>query len=98
HARERLQTVGYPFSLHHANFAGLPAVLAVEGIPAVDLLIADLGMSSMQVDDVDRGFSYVRDGPLDMRMDRSRGRTAAQLLATLSEDDLRQALADLGDA
>jgi 16S rRNA (cytosine1402-N4)-methyltransferase len=51
----------------------------------------------MQVDDPDRGFSYVRDGPLDMRMDRSRGKTVAQLLATLSEDQLRLALKDLGD-
>src|SRR5262249_22154564 len=62
-----------------------------------DAVLADLGMSSMQVDDPGRGFSYVRDGPLDMRMDRSRGRTAAQLLATISEKELRQALHDLGD-
>ncbi|HKI37204.1 MAG TPA: 16S rRNA (cytosine(1402)-N(4))-methyltransferase RsmH [Gemmataceae bacterium] len=96
-ARERLDVIGYPFSLHHGNFAGLQTVLAAEGITAVDAVLADLGMSSMQVDDAERGFSYARDGPLDMRMDRSRGRTAAQLLATISEDDLRQALHDLGD-
>jgi len=60
-------------------------------------VLADLGMSSMQVDDPERGFSYARDGPLDMRMDRSRGRTAAQLLATISEKDLAQALRDLSD-
>jgi 16S rRNA (cytosine1402-N4)-methyltransferase len=97
HARARLEAVGFPFSLHQANFAGLPAVLAAAGIPAVGVLLADLGMSSMQVDDVDRGFSYVRDGPLDMRMDRSRGRTAAQLLATLPEAELARALRELGD-
>ena len=96
-ARERLEAVGFPFALHHGNFAGLPAVLTAEGVPAVDVLLADLGMSSMQVDDAERGFSYVRDGPLDMRMDRSRGRTAAQLLATIPEADLRQALRELGD-
>jgi 16S rRNA (cytosine1402-N4)-methyltransferase len=96
-ARERLEPIGMPFTLHHGNFAGLPAILAAEGLTAVDLLLADLGMSSMQVDDPERGFSYVRDGPLDMRMDRSRGRTAAQLLATIAEADLRQALHDLGD-
>jgi 16S rRNA (cytosine1402-N4)-methyltransferase len=96
-ARERLGALGYLFSLHHGNFAGLQNVLAAEGITAVDAVLADLGMSSMQVDDAERGFSYVRDGPLDMRMDRSRGRTAAQLLASISEDDLRQALRDLGD-
>ncbi len=96
-ARERLTALGYPFSLHHGNFAGLPAVLAGEGLDAVDWLVADLGMSSMQVDDAERGFSYVRDGPLDMRMDRSRGRSAAQLLATLPEAELRQALREFGD-
>jgi 16S rRNA (cytosine1402-N4)-methyltransferase len=96
-ARERLDALGCPFALHHGNFAGLQTVLAAEGIAAVDAVLADLGMSSMQVDDAQRGFSYVRDGALDMRMDRSRGRTAAQLLATISEDDLRRALYELGD-
>ena len=72
-ARERLEAVGYPFRLHHANFAGLQGLLAAEELDGMDLLLADLGMSSMQVDDPQRGFSYVRDGPLDMRMDRSRG-------------------------
>jgi 16S rRNA (cytosine1402-N4)-methyltransferase len=96
-ARERLETVGHPFNLHHANFAGLPSVLAGLAIEAVDGVLADLGMSSMQVDDPERGFSYVRDGSLDMRMDRSRGRSAAQVLATISEADLAAALRDLGD-
>jgi 16S rRNA (cytosine1402-N4)-methyltransferase len=83
--------------LHHGNFAGLANVLGAEGIAGVDCLLADLGMSSMQVDDPERGFSYVRDGPLDMRMDRSRGKSASQLLATLPESEIRQALRDLGD-
>jgi len=96
-ARERLTEIGYPFALHHGNFAGLPAVLAAEGLETVDAILADLGMSSMQVDEEERGFSYVRDGPLDMRMDRTRGRTAAELLATISESDLHQALEELGD-
>jgi 16S rRNA (cytosine1402-N4)-methyltransferase len=97
HARERLEAVGFPFTLYHGNFAGVQGILAQEGIDAVDLLIADLGMSSMQVDDAERGFSYVRDGPLDMRMDRSRGRTAAELLATIPDADLAVALQELGD-
>jgi 16S rRNA (cytosine1402-N4)-methyltransferase len=96
-ARERLTAIGYPFTLHQGNFAGLPAHLAAEGLEAVDVILADLGMSSVQVDDPERGFSYVRDGPLDLRMDRTRGRTAAQLLATISESDLRQALERFGD-
>jgi 16S rRNA (cytosine1402-N4)-methyltransferase len=96
-ARERLTAVGHPFSAQHSNFAGLPAVLAAEGVAAVDGVLADLGMSSLQVDDPERGFSYVRDGPLDMRMDRSRGRSAAQLLASLPHEDLARALRELGD-
>ncbi|HEV3193536.1 MAG TPA: 16S rRNA (cytosine(1402)-N(4))-methyltransferase RsmH, partial [Polyangiaceae bacterium] len=96
-AKQRLEEVGHRFTLHHANFAGLANALAAEGVVEVDCVLADLGMSSMQVDDSERGFSYVRDGPLDMRMDRSRGKTAAQLLATLPESELRHALRELGD-
>src|SRR4051812_14974837 len=96
-ARQRLEALGFPFTLHHGNFAGLPSLLAAEGLTAADAVLADLGMSSMQVDDPERGFSYVRDGPLDMRMDRSRGRSAAQLLATIAEAELREALSELGD-
>lgn len=96
-ARVRLEAIGGLFALHHANFAGLPSVLAAEGVNGVDGLLADLGMSSMQVDDRERGFSYMRDGPLDMRMDRTRGRTAATLLNTLSQDELAACFRDLGD-
>jgi 16S rRNA (cytosine1402-N4)-methyltransferase len=97
-ARPRLESVpDGNFSLHHSNFAGLAGILGELGIDAVDCLLADLGMSSMQVDDPDRGFSYSRDGPLDMRMDRSRGRPASQVLATISAEDLAHALRELGD-
>jgi 16S rRNA (cytosine1402-N4)-methyltransferase len=96
-ARARLEAIGHPFTLHHANFAGVQAVLAAEGIGALDIVLADLGMSSMQVDDADRGFSYVRDGPLDMRMDRTRGQTAAELLSTIHPAELARALAEIGD-
>jgi 16S rRNA (cytosine1402-N4)-methyltransferase len=95
-ARERLAQAGANFDLHHANFAGLQAILAAEGTPA-DMILADLGMSSMQVDDATRGFSFARIGPLDMRMDPTRGRTAAELLAALSAEELAEALRDLGD-
>jgi 16S rRNA (cytosine1402-N4)-methyltransferase len=96
-ARGRLEAVGHPFTLQQANFAGLPGLLAAAGIPAAAGLVADLGMSSMQVDDPQRGFSYRRDGPLDMRLDTSRGRTAAEILANISVDDLSRALRTLGD-
>ncbi len=96
-ARQKLEAVGGLFSLHHSNFAGLAGILAGENVPAVHGLLADLGMSSMQVDDRDRGFSFMRDGPLDMRMDRSRGRTAAELLQTLSQEELAACFREFGD-
>jgi 16S rRNA (cytosine1402-N4)-methyltransferase len=96
-ARERLAAVGNPFHLHHGNFAGIAQALGEHGLTQADMILADLGMSSMQVDDPARGFSYRRAGALDMRMDRTRGRTAAQLLATIAEDELAQALHELGD-
>ena len=96
-AKERLDALGHPCHLHHSNFAGLQQVLAEHGLTQVDALLADLGMSSMQVDDPERGFSYVRAGTLDMRMDRSRGRTAAQILATISKAELSEALKTWGD-
>jgi 16S rRNA (cytosine1402-N4)-methyltransferase len=96
-ARERLEPIGFPFSLHHANFAGLQQALAAEGLSAADAILADVGVSSMQIDDSGRGFSYVRDGPLDMRMDRSRGKTAEELLQTLPAADLASAFREYGD-
>ena len=96
-ARERLEAVGCPYQLHHANFAGLDGILGKHGLTGADMVLADLGMSSMQVDDPERGFSYARDGVLDMRMDRTRGRSAAQVLASIAEVELCQALVDIGD-
>src|SRR5262245_28333583 len=96
-ARQKLDALGGLFALHHANFAGLPHILAAEGVNGVDCLLADLGMSSMQVDDRGRGFSFMRDGPLDMRMDPTRGRTATELLNTLPAEELAAALRELGD-
>ena len=88
---------GGRFELHQSNFAALPAVLAAAGVERVDGILADLGVASPQIDDPARGFSYRRDGPLDMRMDPARRGSAADLLARISEADLRDALLDLGD-
>lgn len=91
----RVRAAGFgpgAFTAHHANFAALPRVLAVEGVAAADLVLADLGVSSMQHDSPERGFSFRGVGPLDMRMDPSRGETAAQLLARIDEAALASLL------
>jgi 16S rRNA (cytosine1402-N4)-methyltransferase len=85
------------FSAHHANFAELPQVLATEGVAAADLILVDLGMSSMQRDTPERGFGYKTAGPLDMRMNPSRGESASQLLARLSEETLAGLLQENAD-
>ncbi len=97
-ARDKLASVrGGRFELHHSNFAALPAILASAGVAAVDGILADLGVASPQIDDPGRGFSYRHDGPLDMRMDPDRRGSAADLLARITEADLRDALLDFGD-
>ena len=84
-------------SLHHANFAGLPKVLASLGVEQVDGLLADLGVSSMQIDAPARGFSYKFNGPLDMRMDPAGPRTAADALARMTEPMIVSLLKSFGD-
>ena len=95
--RERLARFGDSLIMTPNNFAGAAAVLAEHDISGVDGVLADLGMSSMQVDEPARGFSFAREGPLDMRMDPSRGKSAADLVATLSADELAEAFAEYGD-
>ncbi len=81
----------------HSNFTRLDEVLAEAGVAAVDGILVDLGVSSHQFDVADRGFSFSKDGPLDMRMDQSGGETASELLLRLSEKQLASIIRDLGE-
>jgi 16S rRNA (cytosine1402-N4)-methyltransferase len=93
-ARQRLARFGDRVTFREADFADLAAVL--DGFPAPDGILADLGVSSMQLDDGQRGFSFRRDGPLDMRMGRS-GRSAADIVATASVEELTRIFRDFGE-
>ncbi len=96
-AAVRLAPYGRRVRLFHENFSRLPHVLAREGIDAIDGMMLDVGVSSHQLDKAERGFSFQQDAPLDMRMDGSTGRTAADLVNTLPEKELEQILWELGE-
>lgn len=96
-SRNRLAPFGHRVQLVHARFGMLGDWLAHNGVTQLDGLIADLGVSSPQLDDADRGLSFRFDGPLDMRMDRSRGETALELVARLSQDELADVIYELGE-
>ena len=87
------------FSIHHARFSELPDVLRDCGIESasVDGILADLGVSSPQIDQAERGFSFAKDGPLDMRMDTTRGESAAEWLARATEQEIRGVIRDYGE-
>ncbi len=88
----------YPgFHALHGNFHDAKALLSQAGAPPLDGALLDLGVSSPQLDQAERGFSYHEDAPLDMRMDRSQGMTAADLLAEVSEGELTRILREYGE-
>jgi 16S rRNA (cytosine1402-N4)-methyltransferase len=96
-ARERLDGYGDRVDFVHANYRDLGAVLDARGLVAVDGVLADLGVSSMQLDAVERGFSFRGDAPLDMRMDRSQGPTVADRLREVSEGELADVIYQYGE-
>ena len=96
-ARERLAPFGERVRFAHAVNDQITRVLADFGVPRVSGVLFDLGVSSLQLDRVERGFSYSKDAPLDMRMDSTSERTAALILATYSELELRRIFYEYGD-
>ena len=95
--RRRLDHHHERLHLETANFADLPKVLEKLSWESVDGIVIDLGVSSFQLNDSDRGFSFMHDGPLDMRMSKDIPRTAADLVNTLPEEELARLIAELGE-
>ena len=91
-ARETLASFGSRVVLAHSNFKDVAAVAAEQGFLEADGILADIGISSMMVDDPSRGFSFMREGPLDMRMDRNQELTAAEVVNTYSEKEIADIL------
>lgn len=96
-AKERLAPYADRVTLVHSNFAEIDAILDSLGIPAVDGMLFDLGVSSPQLDDASRGFSYMADAPLDMRMDKDDVLTAGAVVNTWPQGELRRILYDYGE-
>jgi 16S rRNA (cytosine1402-N4)-methyltransferase len=96
-ARDRLSEFGDKVTLVHANFSQIGEVFAERGLPPADGVLADLGVSSMQLDLGERGFSFRAQGPLDMRMDREAEGTASEIVNTAGEKELADLLYQLGE-
>jgi len=96
-AKARLAPFADRVDLVHADFRAIEAVLDARGISVIDGALADLGVSSMQLDEEGRGFSFRRDEPLDMRMDPTQGESAADLLARAGEAEIADAIFQFGE-
>lgn len=96
-ARERLARFGDRVLFAHGPFSAIEAHLEKLGVPTIDGLVADIGLSSMQLDDAERGMSFRSEGPLDMRMDRSTGETVLDLIERLDDDELANVIYQYGE-
>ena len=96
-ARERLAPFGDRARFVHTVYDGIAEAVRSEGFDEVQGILFDLGVSSLQLDRAERGFAYSKDAPLDMRMDPTRGRTAADVIAESSEEELRRLFYEYGE-
>lgn len=97
YARERLAPFGSKVSIRHSCFSDCAGALDAEGWDAVDFALIDIGVSSLQIDAAERGFSFVHDGPLDMRMDTTQGQPASALVNKASVAQLKDMIAHYGE-
>jgi len=96
-ARESLQSFGSRLIMEHSNFKNIAPLAAEHGFLEAEGVLADIGISSMMVDDPSRGFSFMREGPLDMRMDRTQDLTAADVVNTYAEKEIADILYTYGE-
>jgi 16S rRNA (cytosine1402-N4)-methyltransferase len=96
-AGKRLEVFGSRAKYFHGTYEQIPTALAEFGFSEASAILMDLGVSSMQIDSPDRGFAYSFDAPLDMRMDSSSGETAAELIASASEQELARIFKEYGE-
>jgi 16S rRNA (cytosine1402-N4)-methyltransferase len=96
-ARERLAPFGNRARFVHTVYDGIAEAVRSEGFDEVQGVLFDLGVSSLQLDRAERGFAYSKDAPLDMRMDFTQGRTAAEVIAESTEEELRRIFQDYGE-
>ena len=97
YAKERLSNIANNFTIIHSNFVNLKEELKKLGINKVDGIIFDLGLSSPQIDNEERGFSFMKDADLDMRMDKSMSKTASDIVNKYSEEELKQIFYQYGE-
>jgi 16S rRNA (cytosine1402-N4)-methyltransferase len=96
-AQKKLASLSLKIDLLKGSFSSIDIILAGLKVSAVDGILLDLGISSFQLDDAQRGFTFKADGPLDMRMDQTQGATAADLVNSLKEAELEKIIAEFGE-